>query len=177
MNFTFTTLYDQKALTAMARALRKTVRKKHSFRAHLFGWVAVVLGLLLLLLPLGKSDFEISFKTIATLLAILVLLFALIKEDAINGYFARKKLLPSLISSTTVFSTDDVEYHSSTQVGDSTFRYDNIVALAETADYFVLIFGKSHAQVYDKSSITGGTNEDFRKFIQCVTGQPLQQVS
>lgn len=176
MDFTFITVYNQKALTAMARTLRKTVRRKHSFRAHLFGWIVVALGLLLLL-PLGGDDFKFSFRTVVTIIVILVLLLVLIKEDAINGYFALKRQLPQLLSSTAVFSTNDVEYHSSTQVGSSNFRYDSIIALAETADYFVFIFSKSHAQVYDKSSITGGTIEDFRKFIQDITGHPLQQVS
>lgn len=176
MEFTFTTSYNQKALTAMARTLRKTVRKKRSFRAHLFGWIVVAFGIFLLL-PLGEDNFEFSFRTIVTLVVILILLLVLLKEDAINGYVARRRQLPQLQSSTTVFPTNDAEYHSSTEVGNSDFRYDNIIALAETADYFVFIFSNSHAQVYDKSSITGGTIEDFRNFIQSVTGLSLQQVS
>ena len=35
-NFTFETAYNQKAMTTMARALRKTVRKKHSRRSRIF---------------------------------------------------------------------------------------------------------------------------------------------
>lgn len=46
MEFTTTTDYDMKTLTAMARALRKTVRKKRSRRAHIFGWIVVLLGIL-----------------------------------------------------------------------------------------------------------------------------------
>lgn len=176
MKFTFITSYDQKVLTAMARTLRKTARKKRSFRAHFFGWIVVAFGIFLLL-PLGEDNFEFSFRTILTLSVILILLLVLLKEDSINGYISRKRLLPQLQSSTTVFSTNDAEYHSSTQVGNSDFRYDNIIALAETADYFVFIFSESHAQIYDKSSITGGTTEDFRNFIQSVTGLSLQQVS
>ena len=48
MEFTTTTDYDMKTLTAMARALRKTVRKKRSRRAHIFGWIVVLLGTFLL---------------------------------------------------------------------------------------------------------------------------------
>ena len=47
MEFVFETSYDQKGLTAMARGLRKTLRKKKSRRSHVFGWAVVVLGLLL----------------------------------------------------------------------------------------------------------------------------------
>lgn len=51
MEFTTTTDYDMKTLTAMARALRKTVRKKRSRRTHIFGWIVVLLGTFLLLPP------------------------------------------------------------------------------------------------------------------------------
>lgn len=43
MEFTFQTIYNQKELTTMARALRKTLRKKKSRRSHVFGWIAVIL--------------------------------------------------------------------------------------------------------------------------------------
>ena len=49
MEFSFETVYDQKAVTAMAHGLRKTIRKKHSRRSHVFGWFVVALTLLLTL--------------------------------------------------------------------------------------------------------------------------------
>ena len=55
MEFTTTTDYDMKTLTAIARALRKTVRKKRSRRAHIFGWIVVLLGTFLLLPPAGME--------------------------------------------------------------------------------------------------------------------------
>ena len=48
MEFQFETRYDQKGLTAMARALRKTIRKKSSRRSHIFGWCIVALAILLI---------------------------------------------------------------------------------------------------------------------------------
>ena len=44
MEFIFETTYDKEALTVMARALRKTVRKKKSRRSHIFGWIVAALG-------------------------------------------------------------------------------------------------------------------------------------
>jgi len=38
MHFTCYTEYDRHALTAMARVLRLTSRKKHSRRSHIFGY-------------------------------------------------------------------------------------------------------------------------------------------
>ena len=47
MEFQFETRYDQKGLNALARALRKTIRKKRSRRSHIFGWCIVALDVLL----------------------------------------------------------------------------------------------------------------------------------
>ena len=55
MPYTFETNYDFKALTAMARALRKTVRRKTSRRVRIFGGIAVVVGLLLAV-PEGAGE-------------------------------------------------------------------------------------------------------------------------
>lgn len=173
MTFTFTTEYNQKALAAMARVLRKTVRRKHSRRSHILGWMVVILGLLLSL-PLGKENFTVTFKTILTWIAIAVMILVLVREDAINGYIARKRGLPQMTRSVTEFSKDS--YRSSTEVGTTEFYYENIVAIAETTAYFVFLFSKSHAQVYDKSSLSGGSPEAFREFIQKATGCTIEVV-
>ena len=102
MEFTTATDYDMKTLTAMAKALRKTVRKRKSRRAHIFGWIVVLLGTLLLLPPAGSS-FSISGKTLLTLAAVLAILLTFIFEDRLNGYFARKRLLPGTESAVSVF--------------------------------------------------------------------------
>ena len=93
MEFTTATDYDMKTLTAMAKALRKTVRKRKSRRAHIFGWIVVLLGTLLLLPPAGSS-FSTSGKTLLTLAAVLAILLTFIFEDRLNGYFARKRRCP-----------------------------------------------------------------------------------
>ena len=43
--FSFETDYDMNTFISMARALRKTVRKKRSKRSHIFGVGVVVLGM------------------------------------------------------------------------------------------------------------------------------------
>ena len=155
----------------MAKILRKTVRKKQSRRSHIFGWIVAVLGLLLSL-PNG-DHFDLSFKTIITWVAVSVIIAAMLWEDAINGYFARKRMMPQLLTSTVEFTENG--YHSVTEVGNSDFRYDTIVAIAETDAYFIFIFSKSHAQVYDKNGFEIGTEEDFRTFIQEITALKLQK--
>ena len=76
MNITFQTVYDRKALQTMARALRKTVRKKHSCRSHVFGWLVAVI------------------------------VAALIWEDRLNGYFAGKRALPGTKHTTSTFDEE-----------------------------------------------------------------------
>ncbi len=173
MEFTFTTAYDQKAFTAMARALRKTTRKAHSRRMHIFGWIIIVLGFLLSW-PFGQPTVQISGKTVVTWLVLLVILITLIWEDAFNGYLARKRNLPGLTQSVVTFTADG--YHHTSEVGQSDFPYHNIVMIAETQGYFVFLFSKNHAQVYAKDSLTGGTADAFRQFIQERTDKTIQTV-
>ena len=51
MEFRFETDYDQETLTAMARGLRKTVRRKRSRRTHIFAGIVLVIGLASTVLP------------------------------------------------------------------------------------------------------------------------------
>lgn len=173
MEFRFETAYNQEAITMMAKALRKTVRKKRSKRSHIFG-VIVVIFAILLTLPIGDKEFVLNFKTIITWLVSAILLFVLLFEDKINGYVARKRMLPGLDKAVVTFHEDC--YCSETEIGKSEFKYNNIIMLAETADYFVFVFSQSHAQVYNKHSITGGTLEEFREFIKGVTEREIQVI-
>lgn len=170
MNFTFETNYNQKATTTMARVLRKTLRRKHSKRSHIFGWIVMIFALLLTL-PIGDRVFVFDMKTIVTYLVILVLFAVLIFEDAINGYIARKRMLNGTDKSKVTFQDDG--YFSETEMGNTEWKYDKIGLIAETKDYFVFIFSPSHAQLYDKHSISGGTLEGFKTFIQDKTKKEM----
>lgn len=167
MEFTFETQYNAKTMSVMAKALRKTIRKKHSKRSHIFGWIVIFFGLLFVIV-----DFSLHFRTVITSIAVLVLLIALLFEDKINGYAAKKRLLPGTEKSVTVFA--ETGYTSTTCIGKSEWNYDKILLIAETADFFVFIFSKSHAQLYDKRHLQGGTAGDFRRFIEAATNKRVQ---
>ena len=173
MEFRCETAYNQEAITIMAKAIRKTARRKRSKRSHI-GGVIVILFAILLTLPLGDKEFVLDFRTIITWLVAAILFFTLIFEDKINGYVARKRMLPGLVKSIVTFREDG--YHSETEVGSSDFKYSTIALLAETKDYFVFVFSQSHVQIYSKKSITGGTVDEFRQFIVNVTGKENQKV-
>jgi len=173
MNITFQAVYDQKALQTMARALRKTVRKRHSRRSHIFGWIVAVMGLVLSLLP-GEDGFAITGKSVLTWLVVAVIVAALIWEDQINGYFAGKRALPGTKQTTSSF--DEEGYTSVNTAGETRWKYENIQLVAETAEYFVFVLNVNHAQVYQKENMTGGTAEEFRAFLEEKLGKPVERV-
>lgn len=134
----------------------------------------VLLGTLLLLPPAGSS-FSISGKTLLTLAAVLAILLTFIFEDRLNGYFARKRLLPGTESAVSVFKEDS--YHTETRSGQTDWPYDRIVAMAELPDCFILILGENHAQAYDKARLKGGSPEEFARFLEEKTQLPITRIS
>lgn len=174
MNFTFDTVYDQRAVTAMARGLRKTVRIKRSRRSHIFGW-GLIMVTLLLTLPGNNEPLVINAKTVLTWATGLFLLAALVFEDKLNAWFACRRMMPGTNRAFSIFVQDS--YSSETAAGKTQWRYDNIRELAEDANYFILVFDQRYAQVYDKRTLSGGTVEEFRTFIQERTQKQLKFIS
>ena len=170
MKFIFETTYNQKALTEMAKGVRKTARKKRTKRSHIFGWIVIALALLLALYDI-KDGIEFTSNRIVTLFAALVILIVLLFEDKINGYVAKKRMLPGTEKSKATFTKEG--FYSETQVGKTEWNYDKILILAETKDYFIFVFSVSHAQVYDKNNLSGGTAKEFREFICERTGKSM----
>ncbi len=169
MEFTVETTYDQKAMTAMARCLRKTIRKRRSKRSHILGAVVVVLAVIL-----AFSDGEFHFRSIVTLLAAAAIVLTQIFEDWLNGYITLKRGLPGLIKSVVTFREEG--YHSETAVGSSDFPYDTIQRLVRCGNYLVFIFSSSHGQVYDLRSLAGGTEAELIGFLSERTGKQVERV-
>lgn len=173
MEFQFETRYDQKGLTAMARALRKTIRKKRSRRSHVFGWCIVALDILLIAMErvLGEPW---TFRNTLTLGVGVILVMILFTEDQVNAFFAKKKMLPGTSSAKCVFTEEG--YISATENATTEFHYEAVQQVCETADYFVLLLSQRHGQIYDKASLSGGTVEEFRSFIGERTGKPIAYI-
>ena len=64
----------------------------------------------------------------------------------------------------------------STAVTTSTFHYELIDALAESQDYIILLMRKRYAQPLDKRTLTGGTVEEFKRFLEEKTGKTFRRV-
>ena len=56
MGIQFETDYNMETLTAMAKGLRKTVRRKRSRRVHIFAAVVLVLGILTILATVAGGE-------------------------------------------------------------------------------------------------------------------------
>lgn len=174
MEFNFETEYTQKAATTMAKGLRKTVRKKSSRRVHIFGWIIVALAVLSAVAPLAMGEFTLNFNSVVTILVLIIMIVVLTAEDWINGYLGRKRMIAGTEKWVSVFHEDN--FCVTTGVGQGVWSYDVIHGIAEADDYFVLALNKTFAQVYDKSSISGGTVEEFRKFISEKTGISIVRI-
>ena len=85
MEIICSTTYDRRALSALARALRKTIRRTRSRLLRVWCWVLLVLSLLSAWVSWGE------WGTVALNGAVAVLMLAvLLGEDAINAFFARR---------------------------------------------------------------------------------------
>lgn len=173
MEFVFETLYNQKGISVMAKALRKTIRKKKSIRSHIFG-ILIIVCAIFLSFPKNGMEFKITGNFIATWLAVIAMVIALIFEDRLNGYIAKKRMLTGMEKSVVTFKED--VYISETNLGKTEFYYNNITAIAETNEYFVFIFAPNHAQIYDKNGIIKGTIDEFKTFITQKTEKEIQQI-
>ena len=174
MEFAVQTHYDQKTASTLAKALRKTVRKKRSRRSHFFGTLMAVLSFLLAFVSEEGLGFPSSGRQWLNLGVALMLLAVLLWEDQINGYFVRKRMLPGTQDVTATFEKE--QFVSSTQVGNSAFFYDRVQELVDTGKYIVFVFSKNHAQAYDKNGITGGTPEEFAAFLEEITGKKVIKI-
>ncbi len=159
--FTLHTEYNAATLAVLAKALRRTLRKKKNRITRIFGWVVCALALLLI-----YDDFKnntVMLHTALTGAAVTIMALTLLFEDKINGYFASKRLLPITASGDTTFEEDS--YTSVTPGGQTTWKYENVEAICENDRYIVFVIGKSHGQLYDKTTLQGGSVEEFVSFI------------
>lgn len=175
MEFHFTTVYDRTCMTAMAKALRKTVRRKHSRRTHLFGCL-LIFAVLLLWLPIFTGRRSADFGDIVSLIVIIVMAVVLWKEDRLNAMIAQKRMLPT--SQRAEASFTDSGYRNVTAAAVTEWKYENIplAAICDAGDYVVFVLNKTFAQAYDKRTLAGGSIEDFYRFLEEKTGKSVEKI-
>ncbi len=174
MEFHFTTVYDRACLTAMAKALRKTVRRRHSRRTNLFGYLLIAF-VLLMWLPIFAGRRSADFGDIVSLIAIIFVAAVLWKEDSINALLAGKRMLPTSRRAEATFT--ETGYRSVTEAATTEWTYENmtLAAICDVGDYVVFALNKTLAQAYDKRTLTGGSIDEFYRFIEEKTGKTVKK--
>ena len=168
MEFTFDLNYDWKAMTAMAKAVRKGLQEEQDKKSKLIGWIFVVLTALILVFS-GKTGWMQAVG------GLLVVVFAayLVWQDRINGLLAMWKLPAKMRKGSWLFREDG--YFSDTEAGESDYSYEKIFAIVETVGYIVLVFHNGQAQILDVNTIKGGSLSDFRRMLRRKTSLTIQE--
>ncbi len=172
MEYTIQTTYDKKTLTAMVKGLRRTLRKKRSRRSHIYGWVVIVLGLLLM--AKGISDHGFTSSAVVSLIAVGALLLVLVFEDHLNAWIAGKRLLAGTKQVTAIFDVE--KFISRTEVGTTEWKYDAVKGIVRVGDYLIFTFSNNHAQAYDLKRITGGETDVFLTDLSTWSGKTIESI-
>ena len=173
MTFEIRSDITNRSMTIASRAMRKVLRRKRSIIWAIFGW-SVFLFNALLLIPFDGEPFTLDARTVISLLVEVMLLSVLLFQDRFNGMIACKNTLAGTKDYHIAFGEES--YTVVTEVTTSTFRYELIDALAESQEYIILLMKKRYAQPLDKRTLTGGTVEEFKRFLEKKTGKTFRRV-
>lgn len=169
MEFTCHTTYNQKALTATNRALRKTVRAERSLIVRHRAWLVV---------GLAAVSFWLSWGTAWQMVFSCVVVFGLLvvnwKGDAIDAYFEKRWVFPNMDFADTAFCAD--YFLVKAAAAETRWQYDKILALAETGEYLVLVMEKNQALAMEKASLQGGSLPEFCRFLEEKSGQNIRDI-
>ena len=93
MEFRFETDYDQETLTAMARGLRKTVRRKRSRRTHIFAGIVLVIGLASTVLSIASKE-PLRARNLLVPLAMLCVIYAACRKTGSTDVWRNGTFFP-----------------------------------------------------------------------------------
>ena len=119
------------------------------------------------------ETFALDVRTVTSLLVEVMLLSVLLFQDRFNGMIARKNALAGTKEYYVAFGEDS--YTVVTAATTSTFRYELIDALAESQGLHHPSDEKRYAQPLDKHTLTGGTVEEFKRFLEERTGKSFRR--
>ena len=154
------TTVDRRAMTALARAARKTLRRRRSRLVHTFGMAVTAV-----MLVLALGNWMIGDRTWWLNLALALLMLVV----TVNGLAGLRQVQPGSREVTAEFTGEHYVHQTGTAV--SLWQYDKVQAVCETGEYFILLLDSRHGQVYAKEGFTRGTPMAFRDFISRKTGK------
>ena len=173
MTFEIHSDITNRSMTIASRAMRRVLRRKRSIIWAIFGWSVFFINALLLI-PFDGEPFALDVRTVTSLLVEVMLLSVLLFQDRLNGMIACKNTLAGIKDYHIAFGEES--YTVVTAATTSTFRYELIDALAESRDYIILLMKKRYVQPLDKRTLTGGTVEEFKRFLEEKTGKDFRRM-
>lgn len=165
------TTVDRRAMTALAKMTRKTVRRGRNGPVRLMAWFVVILEAYLaaIYIRAGLEGWLINLLLGGIMLA------CILGEDRVNGAIGLRRTPPEELEVNTAFQ-DDNYYICRSQGGERWWLYSQIQVVAESKDYFALLLDRKHGQVYDKKGFSWGTPDEFRELIRKKTGLKIQVI-
>lgn len=165
------TTIDRRAMTALAKMTRKTVRRGRNGPVRLVAWLVVILEAYLTFIYI-RAGLE---GWLVNVLLGGIMLGCILSEDLVNGAIGLKKLSPGALEVNTAFQEDSC-YVCRSRDGERWWPYSEIMMVVESRDYFALLLDRKYGQIYDKRGFTWGTPEEFRELIRKKTGLKIQTV-
>lgn len=165
------TTIDRRAMTALAKMTRKTVRRGRNGPVRLVAWLVVILEAYLTFIYI-RAGLE---GWLVNVLLGGIMLGCILSEDLVNGAIGLKKLSPGALEVNTAFQEDSC-YVCRSRDGERWWPYSEIMMVVESRDYFALLLDRKYGQIYDKRGFTWGTPEEFRELIRKKTGLKIQAV-
>lgn len=168
MEFSLEMNYDQKSMSAMAKAIRVGLQEDQDRKSRIIGWIFAVMAVVILL-----SDGKFGWMQIVAAVLIACFVGYLIWQDQVNAFFALQRLPVKMRKGQWLFREDG--YFSNTEAGECDFSYENIFAIVQMENYIFLVFHEGRAQILDTNTIQGGTVQDFCRLLRKKTSLTIQQ--
>lgn len=166
------TTIDHRAMTALARMTRKTMRRGRNGPVRVLAWFVVLLEgyLTAIYLRAGVGGWHVNALLGGIMLA------CILGEDRVNGAIGLHRTPPNSREVNTAFQEKESCYICRAQSGERWWLYSQVAAAVETKDYFALLLDRKQGQVFDKRGLTWGTMEELRELIRKKTGLKIQHV-
>ena len=164
------TTINQRAMTALAKMTRKTVRRGRNGPVRLMAWFVVLLETYLTVIyaRAGLGGWQMNLLLGGIMLA------CILGEDTVNGIVGLRQILPASREVNATFQEN--HYIHRTQGAETWWSYRQIKAIGEDKDYFAFVLDKNHGQIYAKEGFEWGSPDEFREFIQRRTGLKIRKV-
>lgn len=161
--------YDHKAMTTMAKGIRKALQEEYYRKSTIIGCLFIGVGAVILL-----TSPRFGFQQIIAVIALVLWALYMALQDQVHGILAKMKIPAGMKKGMWTFCEDG--FFSTTEKGISGFDYDSIYAMIECDGYLILCFSDSKGQIFDLTQLTESDATGLRKLLRKKTSITIQKV-